>query len=325
MSTTPPARPASPEPAVATTLRPGTSARVSVPATTANLGPGFDSLGMALEFRDELSATALDHGLEVVVEGEGDGVPLDESHLVVRTMTRTWSLLDAEAPGLRLECRNRIPHARGMGSSSAAIVAGVWLARELVPDGPARLDDAAAFALAADIEGHPDNVAPAWFGGFTISGHDAEGWYAVGSPVDPRIGAVVLVPPTPLSTEAARGLLPTSVPHAAAAADAGNAALVVAALAGRPDQLLRATRDHLHQEYRRPAMPDSLALIDRLRADGVPAVVSGAGPTVLALVAAPGSDADAGLPAADVVLGSCPPGWRAEALAVSPVGVRAAD
>lgn len=306
---------------MSTLLRPGPPVGVSVPATTANLGPGFDSLGLALEYRDELTAQVLETGLEVVVEGEGvDGVPLDESHLVVRTIMRTLALLDAEAPGLRLVCRNRIPHARGMGSSSAAIVAGVWLGRALVPGGAELLDDDAAFRLAADIEGHPDNVAPAWFGGFTIAGHD-DGWFAVGSPVDPRIETVVLVPPTPLSTEAARGLLPASVPHADAAADAGRAALVVAALAQRPDQLLRATHDRLHQEYRRPAMPESLALIDRLRAAGVPAVVSGAGPTVLALVS---RTADAGLPHPDDVVAHCPAGWASHVLAVAPAGVRAA-
>ena len=301
-------------------LRPG-PVRVSVPATTANLGPGFDALGLALELRDVLTAEVLPAGLEVVVTGAGaDGVSLDEGHLVVRTIRRTMALLGQEAPGLRLNCLNAVPHARGLGSSSAAICAGVWLGRALVRDGVDRLDDAAAFALAADIEGHPDNVAPAWFGGFTIAGRDDDGWFSVSSPVDPRVGAVVLVPPTPLSTEAARGLLPPTVPHADAAADAGRAALVVAALAHRPDQLLRATRDYLHQEQRRPAMPASLALIDRLRAAGVPATVSGAGPTVLALVS---EDPATGLPSSASVLAACPEGWEAHALAVAPDGVRA--
>jgi homoserine kinase len=183
-----------------------------------------------------------------------------------------------------------------------------------VPDGAALLDDEAAFRLAAEIEGHPDNVAPACFGGFVISGRDEDGFYAVGSPVDPRVRAVALVPPEPVSTELARGLLPASVPHADAAADAGSAALLVAALAGRPDQLLRGTRDFLHQEYRRPAMPASLALVTELRADGVAAVVSGAGPTVLALV-----DSQA---AAAAVLARCPEGWQSLDLEVEADGAR---
>ncbi|MSZ76850.1 MAG: homoserine kinase [Actinobacteria bacterium] len=289
--------------------------RVSVPATTANLGPGFDSLGLALGLRDELEAEVLDRGLVVEVDG-ADGVPLDERHLVVRSMRAAFDLLGAQPAGLRLSCRNVIPHARGLGSSSAAIVAGVGLARALVVGGDALLDDDAAFGLCARIEGHPDNVAPAYFGGFVISGHDDDGvFYAVGSPVAAGVGAVVFVPPTPLSTKVARGLLPAVVPHADAAADAGRSALLVAALAARPDQLWRATRDYLHQDYRRPAMPDSLALIDRLRADGVAAVVSGAGPTVLALVDSSDVDLERRL------LAQAPPGWQARALPVEPDGL----
>ena len=229
-------------------------------------------------------------GLLVEVSGAGaDEVPLDESHLVVRAMRAGFAAMGAEPPGLRLSCVNVIPHARGLGSSSAAIVGGLALARELVAGGRLLLDDEAVFRIAADLEGHPDNVAPAFFGGFVISGRDDDGsFYAVPSPVDPRIIAVVFVPPEPVSTELARGLLPAQVPHADAAADAGRSALLVAALAGRPEQLHRATRDFLHQDYRRPAMPGSLTLVDELRADGVAAIVSGAGPTVLAFTHGPG-------------------------------------
>ena len=143
-------------------------------------------------------------------------------------------------------------------------------------------------------------------------------WYAVRAPVDERVRAVVFVPPHALSTELARGLLPDVVPHADAAADAGRAALLVAALGGAPEHLPAATRDYLHQHYRRPAMPDSLDLVDALRADGVPAVVSGAGPTVLAFVA----DGVPGLPLADDLLARCPEGWTAHVLGVDRVGVR---
>jgi homoserine kinase len=259
--------------------------QVSVPATSANLGPGFDSLGLALDLRDELEAELTGSGLVVEVTGEGSGaVPLDEDHLVVRAMRRAFAALGDQPTGLRLRCHNTIPHARGLGSSSAAIVGGLVLARALV-DGADRLDDDAVLDLAVEMEGHPDNVAPALHGGFVISGRDDRGEvYAVGAPVDARVSAAVFVPPDPLSTEVARGLLPSTVPHADAAADAGKAALLVAALGQRPDQLWRATRDYLHQDYRRPAMPGSLELVDRLRGEGFAAVVSGAGPTVLALV-----------------------------------------
>ena len=177
------------------------------------------------------------------------------------------------------------------------------------------LDDAALLDLAARLEGHPDNVAPALLGGFVISGQDADGsFWAVPGSVDPRVSVVVLVPDAPVSTEAARGLLPTTVPHADAAANAGRAALLVAALAGRPEELFRATEDRLHQAYRRLAMPESLALVEALRADGVPAVVSGAGPTVLAFADGVGTTTTGAL------LARCPRGWTAHALAISAAG-----
>ncbi|HJQ07653.1 MAG TPA: homoserine kinase [Nocardioides sp.] len=291
--------------------------RVSVPATSANLGPGFDALGLALDLRDELEAEVLSEGLVVEVSGVGEGeVPLDERHLVVRSMRAVFDKIGVQPPGLRLSCTNVIPHARGLGSSSAAIVAGVWLGRELVAGGRLWLDDAALLDLAARIEGHPDNVAPALYGGFTIAGHDADGsFWAAPSGVDPRISAVVFVPPTPVSTEEARGLLPATVPHADAATNAGRAALLVAALGSAPELLLRATEDRLHQDYRRPAMPESLALVDALRADGVAAIVSGAGPTVLAF--ADGTDAA-------TLLQRCPEGWAGHALAIDDTGARPA-
>ncbi|WP_122818196.1 homoserine kinase [Nocardioides pantholopis] len=292
--------------------------QASVPATSANLGPGFDCLGIALDLRDELRAEVLAEGLEVTVEGAGqDDVPLDERHLVVRAMRVAFEVMGAQPPGLRLACRNVIPHARGLGSSSAAIVGGLVLARALVAGGSLLLDDDTLFELAADLEGHPDNVAPAMYGGFVISGCEDGSFYAMSSAVDPRIGAMAFVPPVGVSTEVARGLLPPQVPHADAAAGAGRAALLVAALAGRPEQLLLATRDYLHQEYRRPAMPDSLALVDALRADGVPAVVSGAGPTVLAFCA------QAGGAATEALLARCPEGWDAHRLAIDTGGARA--
>jgi len=273
---------------------------VSVPATSANLGPGFDCLGIALELADTLVAEVA-HGLEVHVAGEGAGeVPLDERHLVVRSMLATFAAMDVSAPGLHLSCTNRIPHSRGLGSSSAAIIGGIVLARSLVEGGADAFDDAAALSLASLIEGHPDNVAPALLGGFVISGRNGEEVWAQQSPVDPSLSAVVFVPPHGVRTDVVRGLLPATVPHADAAANTGRAALLVAALGGHPQQLWRATEDFLHQQQRLPAMPESLALVAELRGRRVPAVVSGAGPTVLAFVT---DDAEA-------VCALAPPGWR---------------
>lgn len=285
--------------------------RVTVPATSANLGPGYDCLGVALDLRDELTATPGGDGLEIEVTGEGaDSVPRDATHLVARAMDAAFGAMGVTSPPLRLSCTNRIPHARGLGSSSAAIVGGIALARALVEDGTDRLDPGACLALANALEGHPDNVAPALLGGLVVCGQDAEDVWAERAPIDPRIRAVGFVPPTGLATEAARALLPASVPHADAAANTGRAALLVAALGSSPEALLRATEDFLHQSYRRPAMSDSLALLERLRADGHAAVVSGAGPTVLVLLA---GDAD--------LASYTPDGWRHLPLAVADEGV----
>lgn len=275
---------------------------VRVPATSANLGPGFDSLGLALDLYDEVEAALTEGtGVKIDVEGEGAG-ELDggEGHLIVRTMRAAFDRMGVPQPaGIRLVCRNRIPHARGLGSSSAAICAGILAARALaappaagdVPShgtaaGAVRdLSDAEAFALATELEGHPDNVAPCLAGGLTIAWTDGSGAASMVK-LTPHedVRPVALVPGFRLSTEEARGLLPKDVPHADAAVNAGRAALLVAALTQRPEPglLLAATEDRLHQDYRAPAMPRTTDLVRRLRAAGVAAVVSGAGPTVLA-------------------------------------------
>jgi homoserine kinase len=291
--------------------------RVSVPATSANLGPGFDALGLALSLRDTLEARVTQEGLDVAVAGHGSAlVPRDESHLVVRSMRAAFDLLGGQPPGLELRCDNVIPHGRGLGSSSAAIVAGASLARALVPGGSLVLDDDALFRLAARIEGHPDNVAPAFYGGFVISGIEDGTFFAARTSVDPRVSAVVFVPPTPVETKVARGLLPDVVPHADAAANSGRTALLVAALTGQPELLLLATRDYLHQDYREPAMPASLALMRALRADGVPAIVSGAGPTVLAFTDGPVAVGSTTSAALEALLDRCPAGWDVKHLSV---------
>ena len=288
---------------------------VSVPATSANLGPGFDALGLALDLRDRLQAQVIDRpGVTIEARGEGEGVvPLDEAHLVHRSMVAAFERMGATAPGLRLSCENVIPHARGLGSSSAAIVAGVCLARGLVAGGALLMDDEAVLALAADLEGHPDNVAPALYGGFTIAYRDADRFRAVTLGVDPRVEVVAFVPPTGVETSRARGLLPDVVPHADAAANAGRCALLVAALTRHPELLLAATEDRLHQDFREPVMPGSLRLVRDLRAAGVPAVISGAGPTVLAFT----DDSTK-----QTVARKAPQGWRALVVPLDPAGAR---
>ncbi|WP_238158590.1 homoserine kinase [Kribbella voronezhensis] len=278
-----------------------------MPATSANLGPGFDAFGLALSLYDELTVTPGGSGVTVDVVGPGAGeVALDESHLVVRSIRAGLESLGAVVPGFSLRCENRIPHGRGLGSSSAAIVGGIAAAYGLTGT---PLDRDRVVELANEIEGHPDNVAAAALGGFTIAWTEGDKGRAVRLEPAGGLAAVAYVPVTRVLTKEARGLLPAAVPHADAAANAGRAALLVAALTSRPELLMTATEDRLHQEFREPAMPESLALVHKLRGSGLPAVVSGAGPTVLVL------DVAGGLPAA-------PDGWERYELGIDPVGVQ---
>ena len=262
--------------------------RVRVPATSANLGPGFDCLGLALSLYDDVVVRATDEpGLTVDVAGMGAAsVARNARNLVVRAMRATFQQLGGAPRGLEVVCANRIPHSRGLGSSAAAIVAGVVAARAMVVGGNERMDDDAVLALATSLEGHPDNVAACLRGGLTVAWTADGTTGAVDLAVDDGLAPTVFVPGSSSSTKAARRLLPESVPHADAAANAARVALLVTALARRPDLLLLATEDRLHQDYRAPAMPRTAALVGELRASGVPAVVSGAGPTVLALTSA---------------------------------------
>lgn len=263
----------------------GRSVHVRVPATSANLGPGFDTLGLALAIYDEVWIESAPAGvLEIEVEGVGaDDVPRDASHLVVRAVAAALERFGFAVPGLRLRARNAIPHGRGLGSSGAAIVAGVVAAAGLVePERSSTPDE--LLAAATELEGHPDNVAPCLFGGLTIAWVDERA-----SPrskqllVHRGVSPVVLIPEATMSTKLARSLQPESVPHADAIFNVSRSALLIAALVQYPELLLEATEDRLHQNYRASAMPQTTELIRRLRAEGLPAVVSGAGPSVLVL------------------------------------------
>jgi homoserine kinase len=262
--------------------------RVRVPATSANLGPGFDACGLALALYDDVVVQATGAGLHVDVDGEGAAsVPRTEKHLVVQALRAGLTALGGQPDGLTLRCTNRIPHGRGLGSSAAAIVAGLVAARALVAGGQERLDDAALLQLANRMEGHPDNVAACLHGSYTVAWTAGDGVaHARRLEAGPGLVPVAFVPATQVRTSKARRLLPSSVPFTDAALDAGRAALLTAAVTADPvdlEVLQAATEDRLHQPYRAAAMPRSAALVERLRDDGVAAVISGAGPTVLAL------------------------------------------
>jgi len=263
--------------------------QVQVPATSANLGPGFDSFGLAFGMYDRYVAQILDEGgLDIDVTGEGaDEVPRTDKNLLVKAMYKGFDFLGGKPKGVAVRALNVIPHGRGLGSSASAIIGGLVLARSLVLTGSDKMSDEALLNIASEMEGHPDNVAAALFGGATIAWQDlVKGKavaHAVHLPVDPRIKVMAFIPASPLATSKARKMLPESISFADAQRNTTNAALMTQALTIRPDLLFTATEDFLHQSYRQEAMPSSFALMTKLRAAGIAACISGAGPTVLAL------------------------------------------
>lgn len=290
--------------------------KVKVPATSANLGPGFDSLGLALSLYDTITARIISEEVRVTVLGEGaDDLPLNERHLIAATMLTTFDLLGHRPSGFELVCENAIPQARGMGSSSAAIVAGIMLARHLVQDGDSHIGEPDIIRLAAELEGHPDNVAPCVLGGFTIAWQrpslaESGGVQAIAIRETKGVTPIIFVPVQKGYTEHARAVLPPSVPLRDAAFNAARAALLVRALTGTPTLLFDATEDRIHQEYRAAAMPASMEFVTNLRAKGIAAAISGAGPSVLALV----PDRQ---PLIAEALTQCPDGWWARSLLIT--------
>jgi homoserine kinase len=290
-----------------------TTLRIRVPASSANLGPGYDSFALALSLHDEVVVRVGEDGLDLDVTGEGaDKVRRDARNLVVKAMNSALDRMGGRPRGMEVRCLNRIPHSRGLGSSSAAIIAGITAAKALIVGGEDRLDTEATLALATEMEGHPDNVAAALHGGFTLAWTDGGEVRALSLTPAPAIVPVVFVPATEVRTVKARRVLPEVVPHVDAATNTARGALLVEAITRRPELLFTATQDFLHQEYRRAVMPRSLALVDDLRAAGVPAVVSGAGPSVLALCDAA---------TAEVVGDKAPRGWQTHRLEPDLTGV----
>lgn len=305
-----------PSPLAAATLI-GRSVSVQVPASTANLGPGFDTLGLALAHYDHLSVTVRERpGVTVEVHGVGAGeVPTDETNLVVRALAHTFAAYGRKLPGLDVVAHNVIPHGRGMGSSGAAIVSGIMAAKGLL-EGIVDIDANALLTLATEMEGHPDNVAPALFGGLTIAWTTPEGPRYKKLMVHRGVSPLVFVPEHAMSTALARSLQPESVPHEDAVFNLSRSALLIAALIQSPELLLAATEDKLHQSYRAAAMPETNRLITLLREHGFAAVVSGAGPSILVLASDPGQR----LVAADLVATQAETPWQALMLAVDFMG-----
>jgi len=305
---------------------PGQPVTVVAPATSANLGPGFDSLGLALSLYDTVQARVAESGVAVQVTGMGaDRADRPDRHLVIRAMRAGFTATGGQPPGIVVSCRNDVPQGFGLGSSAAAIVAGLLAARALAAAREAAaepagvLSDATVLRLACDMEGHPDNVAACLAGGLIITFDTVAGLGVARLEPLPGLAPVVCMPATPVATKTARMALPEQVPHADAAANSARAALLTAALTGRPDLLLAGTEDFLHQRYRAATMPETAALVTALRAAGIPAVMSGAGPSVLALTMA---DRPAGAAEVAQIAGRAGGSWRVLPLRVDAAGAR---
>jgi homoserine kinase len=272
-------------------------------------------MGLALSLYDKITAQVGGGDVRVSVLGEGeDDLATDHRHLIASTMLRTFDLLGIRPNGFTLKCENAIPQARGMGSSSAAIVAGLLLARQLFQGGTTQLSEHDVIRLAAEFEGHPDQVASCVLGGFTIAwnkGSNSDGARAVRLEDAKGLVPVIFLPRQRGHTVQARAMLPTNVSLPDAVFNVARAALLVRAVTGRPDLLFDATEDRLHQDYRASAMPDTAKLVAVLREDGIAAVVSGSGPSVLALV----GDDDQHL--VTQAQRHCPEGWRATPLSIA--------
>ena len=295
----------------------GRTVTVRVPATSANLGPGFDTLGLALSLYDEVTVTVRDEpGATVEVIGVGHGeVATDETNLVVSSMAYAFRALGQPVPGVDLVARNALPHGRGLGSSGAAVVAGIVAAKGLL-DGIVDVDNSTLLRIATELEGHPDNVAPALFGGLTIAWVDSVGPQHKKLLVHRGVAPLVFVPQHTLSTKLARSLQPEQVPHSDAVFNVSRSALLIAALTQSPELLFAGTEDKLHQDYRASAMPETHRLVLALRAHGFAAVVSGAGPSILVLADGPGDR----LEAAELVARESDTEWDALYLAVDVKG-----
>lgn len=263
----------------------GREVTVTVPASTANLGPGFDTLGMALGLYDTIRVRTTSGGLVLRVTGEGESsVPLDSSHLVYKALEGGLRAAGIGVRGVEIECENSIPHSRGLGSSASAAVGGLVAANALADHA---LDDDRLVQLSSEFEGHPDNASAAVLGGAVVAWTETEPGHspryrAVRVPTSPNLRTTVFVPEFSSSTAETRGLLPAQVPHGDAAFNASRAALLTVALS-RPEFLLAATEDRLHQGYRAPALEQTTELTALLRGQGFAAAVSGAGPTTLCL------------------------------------------
>lgn len=257
--------------------------KVKVPATTANMGPGFDSIGMALTMYNIVYAEKIDKGLEIIVQDGNTSIPTDESNLIYKTICYFYDNIGQKVPSMRLIQQDSIPHTRGLGSSAACIVAGLHIANAMSQSFFSKEE---LVQMAAQIEGHPDNTTPALLGGMTIGAMNEKDMKYVKIRVPDTLHFAVMIPDFTLSTELAREALPKSVSLQDAVFNASRAALLATSMmTGDIDNLAIATEDRLHEPYRASLIPNMEAILEKARSYGAKGTfLSGAGPTLLAVI-----------------------------------------
>lgn len=257
--------------------------KVKVPATTANMGPGFDSIGMALQMYNIVYAEEIKEGLEIIIQEGSKDIPTDESNLIYRTICHFYNEIGKEVPGIRIIQQDHIPHTRGLGSSAACIVAGLHIANALSQSFFSKEE---LVQMAAQLEGHPDNTTPALLGGMTIGAMTEEDMKYVKVHVAENIHFAVMIPDFTLSTEKARAALPKEISLKDGVFNASRAALLAASMiTGDVENLSMAMQDKFHEPYREALIPDMREILDYAKTCGAKgAFLSGAGPTLIAVI-----------------------------------------
>lgn len=257
--------------------------KVKVPATTANMGPGFDSIGMALSMYNIVYAEEIKEGLEIIIQEGSAQIPSDENNLIYKTIQYFYHHIGKDLPGIRLIQQDSIPHTRGLGSSAACIVAGLHIGNALSKSFFSKEE---LVQMAAQIEGHPDNTTPAILGGMTIGAMNAEDMKYVKIKVAENIHFAVMIPAFTLSTEVARSVLPTHISLKDAVFNSSRAGLLAASfITGDIDNLSLAMEDRIHEPYRAKLIPHMYEIINQAKLYGAKgAYLSGAGPTLIAVI-----------------------------------------
>ena len=257
--------------------------KVMIPATSANLGPGFDCMGVALNVYNTIEVEEVGEGLQIETNDPLNRIPLNENNLIYKSMKAVFDIVGYTPKGLRIVQTNDIPMTRGLGSSAACIVGGVFAANQIVKQ---KLNFSDLSLLAAKLDGHPDNTTPAIMGGIAVAVLEEKELFHVKLDIPDNIKFAAFIPDFTLSTAKARKILPQRISHKDAVFNVGRAALLLASLInGNFENLSCAFKDRLHQPFRRKLIPNmDKILSESMQCGARGGYISGAGPTLIAIL-----------------------------------------